>query len=228
VADHARWLLKRVTAAAATQISSSNEQEGGGSLCRGRCEKSPASPTLFLAGHSAGGAVVFEAAILLASWGISVRGVSLMDGVPWPRTISAASRFHSQRTSLLAVRSMPSSWNKEGAIMEALTAVPSPPAVVVLLPHSQHGDPILPRPWPAWALRAAGLLGPELCTQLYADLLAEFVSCQADINNIVRRVQQLALEYPGEVETVGLDQASSPPVSHELREATDCIHATGV
>ena len=47
-------------------------------------------PGIALAGHSAGGAVVFEAAATLAAQGAAPRGVCLLDGVPWERTAAAA------------------------------------------------------------------------------------------------------------------------------------------
>jgi pimeloyl-ACP methyl ester carboxylesterase len=67
-----------------------------------------------LAGHSAGGAVVFEAAAGEAR----VRAVILLDAVPWPRTIVAAGGMTDMR--LLSLRSEPSACNAQGSVKRLL------------------------------------------------------------------------------------------------------------
>ncbi len=71
-----------------------------------------------LAGHSAGGAVAFEA----AAGGPPVRAVVLLDAVPWPRTIEAARQM--PVTRLLSLRSEPSACNAEGSVRKLLEALP--------------------------------------------------------------------------------------------------------
>lgn len=67
-----------------------------------------------LAGHSAGGAVAFEA----AAGGSLVRAVVLLDAVPWPRTIAAAGGMTEKR--LLSLRSEPSACNAHGSVKQLL------------------------------------------------------------------------------------------------------------
>ncbi|MBK9088229.1 MAG: alpha/beta fold hydrolase [Holophagales bacterium] len=67
-----------------------------------------------LAGHSAGGAVAFEA----AAGGTGVRAVVLLDAVPWQRTIEAAREMPFRR--LLSLRSEPSACNAQGSVRKLL------------------------------------------------------------------------------------------------------------
>ncbi len=67
-----------------------------------------------LAGHSAGGAVAFEA----AAGETRVRAVVLLDAVPWPRTIQAAREM--PFTRLLSLRSEPSACNAQGSVRKLL------------------------------------------------------------------------------------------------------------
>lgn len=46
-----------------------------------------------MAGHSAGGAVLFEAASLLHAEGLRISCLCLLDAVPWPRTAVAAASW---------------------------------------------------------------------------------------------------------------------------------------
>jgi dienelactone hydrolase len=67
-----------------------------------------------LAGHSAGGAVAFEA----AAGGTQVRAVVLLDAVPWQRTIEAARKM--PFTRFLSLRSEPSACNSRGSVRKLL------------------------------------------------------------------------------------------------------------
>lgn len=67
-----------------------------------------------LAGHSAGGAVAFEA----AADGIQAKAVVLLDAVPWPRTIESARRMAATR--ILSLRSEPSACNAHGSVRKLL------------------------------------------------------------------------------------------------------------
>lgn len=46
-----------------------------------------------MAGHSAGGAVLFEAASQLHAEGLRISCLCLLDAVPWPRTSVAAASW---------------------------------------------------------------------------------------------------------------------------------------
>lgn len=71
-----------------------------------------------LAGHSAGGAVAFEAA---AGGRPSVRALVLLDAVPWPRTIATARELAVPR--FLSLRSEPSSCNAQGSVRKLLAGL---------------------------------------------------------------------------------------------------------
>lgn len=70
-----------------------------------------------LAGHSAGGAVAFEA----AAGGPPVRAVVLLDAVPWPRTIAMARELAVPR--FLSLRSEPSACNAQGSVRKLLAGL---------------------------------------------------------------------------------------------------------
>ncbi len=127
-----------------------------------------------LVGHSAGGAVAFEAAIALAAAGAVPRAVCLLDSVPWPRTLAAAHTFPAASVPLFAMRCPDSAWNAHGAMRAALNAAPHPGACVALLPRSRHGDAIDPKK-NLWALRLAGLLGLPDSPVIMAQLLDNFL-----------------------------------------------------
>lgn len=132
-------------------------------------------PGVVLAGHSAGGAVLFEAAAALAAAGTPPRALCLLDGVPWSRTAAAAPTWPAREVPLLALRGANSSWNASGAMQSVLAALPPPGACVAFLPRSRHGDALDPKR-NAWALRLAGLLGPPECSVLIAQLLDAYVA----------------------------------------------------
>lgn len=131
-----------------------------------------------LVGHSAGGAVVFEAALALEAAGRPPAAVVLLDGVPWHRTLDLAPRFPS-RVALLSIRAGKSAWNRWGLMQHALAAVATaaksvePNLLDLLVRRSRHGDPIdskggcVKRAF-MWAL---GLLGPRACSDVYSNLL---------------------------------------------------------
>ena len=131
-------------------------------------------PGVALAGHSAGGAVIFEAAAQLASQGAAPLGACLLDGVPWERTIAAAATWPAQQVPLLALRGADDSWNMNGKFRTVLAALPAPGATVAFLPRSRHGDAIDPKR-KLWALRLAGLLGAPGSSELIASLLDAFM-----------------------------------------------------
>jgi dienelactone hydrolase len=70
-----------------------------------------------LAGHSAGGAVAFEAAEGAAG-AAGVKAVVLLDAVPWRRTSAAARRMTATR--ILSLRSEPSACNAQGSVRKLL------------------------------------------------------------------------------------------------------------
>jgi pimeloyl-ACP methyl ester carboxylesterase len=76
---------------------------------------------LGLAGHSAGGAVSFEAAIGLQDTPERIGALCLLDGVPWPRTLDAAAALHPLRFGTL--RGEPSNCNSSGNILDLLTTM---------------------------------------------------------------------------------------------------------
>jgi pimeloyl-ACP methyl ester carboxylesterase len=67
-----------------------------------------------LAGHSAGGAVAFEAATIAQSIGLQVRALNLLDAVPWTRTNALAPTLSPLGFSSL--RSEPSACNANGSV----------------------------------------------------------------------------------------------------------------
>jgi pimeloyl-ACP methyl ester carboxylesterase len=131
-------------------------------------------PGVALVGHSAGGAVAFEAAVALAAAGAAPRAVCLLDAVPWPRTLAAAHTFPAAEVPLFAMRCPDSAWNAHGAMRAALQAVPHPGACVAYLPRSRHGDAVDPKK-SVWAMRIAGLLGSPDSGVILAQLLDNFL-----------------------------------------------------
>ena len=174
-ADHARWL------AALPQLA------GG--------------PGVALAGHSAGGAVVFEAAAALTSQGAAPRGVCLLDSVPWERTAAAAAAWPAAQVPLLAIRGADDSWNMKGKMRAVRSALPPPGASAVFLPRSRHGDAIDPKR-NLWALRLAGLLGAPGSSELIAALLDAYMRdalSSAPGGFETGALAKLAAEHPDEL-----------------------------
>lgn len=75
-----------------------------------------------LAGHSAGGAVTFEASIRAQRLATPVQAVCLLDAVPWERTIRQAGEF--PRIALASFRSEPSACNASGTVRSLLERLP--------------------------------------------------------------------------------------------------------
>ena len=71
-----------------------------------------------LAGHSAGGAVSFEAAILSQGRDIPVAALCLLDGVPWDRTLNRAPRL--KWLPFVSLRSEPGVCNFHGKVVSLL------------------------------------------------------------------------------------------------------------
>jgi dienelactone hydrolase len=76
-----------------------------------------------LAGHSAGGAIVFEAAIDGENLDFPVQAVCLLDAVPWSRTLNRAAEFPA--IALASFRSEPSSCNADGKVRDLLALLPA-------------------------------------------------------------------------------------------------------
>ena len=91
-----------------------------------------------LAGHSAGGALSFEAAARSQSASFPVSAVFLLDAVPWRSTLEAASTL--TPLPLGSLRSEPASCNAEGAVRELLREL-SFPVDDLLLVGATHCDP---------------------------------------------------------------------------------------
>ena len=158
-------------------------------------------PGIALAGHSAGGAVVFEAAAALAAQGAAPRGLCLLDGVPWERTATAAAAWPAAQVPLLAIRGASDSWNMKGKMQSVLSLLPTPGASVVFLPRSRHGDAIDPKQ-KLWALRLAGLLGAPGSSELIASLLDAYMRdalSSAPGGFEAGALAKLAAEHPDEL-----------------------------
>ncbi len=122
-ADHVRWLIARALDPADALY---------GMLDPGR---------IALAGHSAGGAISFEATVALQSSGISPAALVMLDAVPYWRTLRAAKRL--RPLPLLSLRSEPGGCNANGSVAlleSALTfSIES-----VLIAAATHCDPESP------------------------------------------------------------------------------------
>jgi dienelactone hydrolase len=178
VAEHVAWAL--------TQLALDGDAGDDGKSAR---LVDPAR--VVLAGHSAGGAVVFEAAAELRTRAIAVAAVLLLDGVPWPRTIAVAADFPVHATHLISLRSEPSAWNMHGELRKVLAAAPLAAAaageawaggggggggaggrvVDLRIAGSRHADPVDPKR-STCLMRLLGLLGPAACWEAYAQLVA--------------------------------------------------------
>jgi hypothetical protein len=104
VVDHVRWLQQRSETPDNTLYQQVDVNRIG------------------LAGHSAGGAVVFEAAIDTENLDPPAQAVCLLDAVPWSRTLNRAGDF--PPIPLASFRSEPSSCNADGNVRGLLALVP--------------------------------------------------------------------------------------------------------
>jgi pimeloyl-ACP methyl ester carboxylesterase len=91
-----------------------------------------------LAGHSAGGAMSFEAAARSQAEGFPLSAVFLLDAVPWRSTLEAAPTL--MPLALGSLRSEPAPCNAQGAVRELLQAI-SFPVDDLLLVGATHCDP---------------------------------------------------------------------------------------
>jgi hypothetical protein len=183
--DHCEWLVALPAAAAA----GADAAGAGAGEAAGAAETAAAGGVrlvdagrLVLGGHSAGGAVAFEACGALARrhGGAPLAAACvLLDGVPWPRTSREAGTFPIGHTLLVSLRSEPSAWNMQSEVLATLAAVAAGAGagdavgdrvIDVFIRGSRHADPIDPKNSQCW-LRAVGLLGPAAAWEAYAALL---------------------------------------------------------
>jgi pimeloyl-ACP methyl ester carboxylesterase len=104
IVDHVAWLTSRSGTV--------------GDVLEGRIDPS----RIGLAGHSAGGAIVFEAAAQAQSPLATVNAVGLLDAVPWSRTLAQADAFPA--IALASVRSESSPCNANGSVRSLLARLP--------------------------------------------------------------------------------------------------------
>ena len=90
------------------------------------------------AGHSAGGAVGFEAAIVMQAGATPLRALFLLDAVPWDRTLAAAPGL--RPLAFASWRAEPSSCNADGSVLRLLESLAFP-ATDVRLVGATHCDP---------------------------------------------------------------------------------------
>ena len=91
-----------------------------------------------LAGHSAGGAISFEAAIDAQNTTTPVAAVALLDAVPWDRTIARAAGFPTM--PFASWRSEPGPCNADGSVRSLLSGLPFPTEDVLIV-GGTHCDP---------------------------------------------------------------------------------------
>jgi pimeloyl-ACP methyl ester carboxylesterase len=91
-----------------------------------------------LAGHSAGGAISFEAAIDLQNTGKTPAALVLLDAVPWNRTLARAGEL--VQLPMSSLRSEPSSCNSNGAVLDLLNGLAFPVEDVLII-DGTHCDP---------------------------------------------------------------------------------------
>lgn len=111
-------------------------QDDSSELC-GRID----SQKVFLVGHSAGGAVVFEAA---CNMGEKISGLLLLDAVPWKRTLRAGAAAQEKGTLCNLVvgsfRAPPSSLNLSNMGRHMGTFFQSEKSFLVFFKHAKHAD----------------------------------------------------------------------------------------
>jgi hypothetical protein len=118
--DHVQWLKDR-TADPSDPLAGRIDPNGIG-----------------LAGHSAGGAISFEATIDLQNIGQPPAALVLLDAVPWGRTVARAGEL--VQLPMSSLRSEPSSCNSNGAVLGVLNGLTF--AVEdVLIVDGTHCDP---------------------------------------------------------------------------------------
>jgi pimeloyl-ACP methyl ester carboxylesterase len=129
-------------------------------------ELSRSHKTVSLAGHSAGGALVFSATIRAQQEGIEVAQLVLLDAVPWKETIKEAGQL--QPLPLLSLTAESSAMNAKLKV-EGLHAAIEFPFIHLHLVGSSHVDPENP----------PGAFAKSLTTEtgqrLFAELLKRYV-----------------------------------------------------
>ncbi len=98
IQDHAAWLVLQA--------------QTPGSLLYGMLDPE----RIALAGHSAGGAVSFEAGINMQESGPNIAALCLLDAVPWSRTVARAPNL--KELPFCSLRSEPSACNDYGKVLE--------------------------------------------------------------------------------------------------------------
>jgi pimeloyl-ACP methyl ester carboxylesterase len=96
---------------------------------------------LALAGHSAGGALSFEAAARSQLTSLPVRALVLLDAVPWRSTLEAADEL--APLALASFRSEPSACNADGSVRQLLAGLCFPVDDLRLV-DATHCDPESP------------------------------------------------------------------------------------
>jgi len=91
-----------------------------------------------LAGHSAGGAVSFEAALGLQSSVFPASALCLLDAVPWPRTVRTADAL--EEAPFCSLRSEPSACNNHGSVLKLLERLDFA-AADIRIAGATHVDP---------------------------------------------------------------------------------------
>jgi pimeloyl-ACP methyl ester carboxylesterase len=119
-ADHVRWLAAR---------SSDPVDPLYGLIDKDR---------IALAGHSAGGAVSFEAALQLQDDGRPAAALILLDAVPYPRTVRKSDRLHP--LPLLSLRAEPAACNAFASVSSLIDEL-SFAAEDLLVVGATHCDP---------------------------------------------------------------------------------------
>jgi len=122
-ADHVRWLARK--------------SEKPGHPLFGMVD----ARRIALAGHSAGGAISFEAAVELQRGGPSPLAVVLLDAVPYASTLSKAADL--EPLALLNIRSEPGPCNAGGSVADLMDALLFP-ASDVRVTGATHCDPESP------------------------------------------------------------------------------------
>ena len=143
---------------------------------------------IYLFGHSAGGAVVYETGIEIFEkklTNVMPRAIILLDGVPWPRTIQRSQNFPFHQIKLISLRAEPSAWNMHNELGKIITIMKKlidadqttttntkdkQTLVDLLICKAGHGDPVDPKGSQCF-MKALGLLGPAYCWDIYNSLI---------------------------------------------------------
>lgn len=144
-------------------------------------ELSQAHEKVSLAGHSAGGALVFSTTVKAQQEGLPVSRLVLLDAVPWSETIEMAPLL--QPLPLLSLTAEPSSMNADLKVEELHAAITFPFTQLHLV-GSSHIDPENP----------PGVFSRSFTTEtgkvLFAELLRRFV-LQEDFELYVSEQKEL-------------------------------------